>query len=99
VSGQFDLHTCPVVVAVRSSGQGDGANRRSDARHIGLWRLGSRGRGSVLLLGSGVDGALAPPTSPRAAMIYLHVSKGRSRHIADKLSIRLRDARPKGDED
>ena len=29
--------------------------------------------------------------SPRAAMIYLHVSKGRSRHIADKLNARLRD--------
>jgi integrase len=32
-------------------------------------------------------------SSPRAAMIYLHVSKGRSRHIADKLSTRLRAAR------
>lgn len=32
--------------------------------------------------------------SPRAAMIYLHASKGRSRHIADRLSIRLREARP-----
>jgi integrase len=33
-------------------------------------------------------------SSPRAAMIYLHVSKGRSRHIADKLNSRLREARP-----
>lgn len=32
--------------------------------------------------------------SPRAAMIYLHVSKGRSRHIADKLNERLKQARP-----
>jgi hypothetical protein len=37
--------------------------------------------------------------SPRAAMIYLHVSKGRSRHIADRLSIRLREARPKRGDD
>jgi integrase len=32
-------------------------------------------------------------SSPRAAMIYLHVSKGRSRHIADKLSAQLKAAR------
>jgi hypothetical protein len=32
-------------------------------------------------------------SSPRAAMIYLHVSKGRSRHIADKLGAQLRAAR------
>jgi integrase len=31
--------------------------------------------------------------SPRAAMLYLHVSKGRSTHIADRLSDRLRAAR------
>lgn len=37
--------------------------------------------------------------SPRAAMIYLHVSKGRSRHIADRLSARLREARPKTEGD
>jgi integrase len=36
-------------------------------------------------------------SSPRAAMIYLHVSKGRSRHIADKLSRRLRAARTADD--
>src|SRR5262245_65762968 len=32
-------------------------------------------------------------SSPGAAMTYLHVSKGRSRHIADKLSGQLRAAR------
>ncbi len=37
--------------------------------------------------------------SPRAAMIYLHVSKGRSRHIADRLSARLREARPKSEDE
>lgn len=37
-------------------------------------------------------------SSPRAAMIYLHVSKGRSRHIADKLSNQLRAARATDDE-
>jgi len=37
--------------------------------------------------------------SPRAAMIYLHVSKARSRHIADRLSARLREARPQVDKD
>lgn len=37
--------------------------------------------------------------SPRAAMIYLHVSKARSRHIADRLSARLREARPQVDGD
>ena len=37
--------------------------------------------------------------SPRAAMIYLHVSKARSRHIADRLSARLREARPQVDSD
>jgi integrase len=37
--------------------------------------------------------------SPRAAMIYLHVSKARSRHIADRLNARLREARPEVDGD
>ena len=32
-------------------------------------------------------------------MIYLHVSKGRSRDIADRLSARLREARPKAGDD
>jgi integrase len=32
-------------------------------------------------------------SSPRAAMIYLHISESRSRHIADKLSAQLRVAR------
>ncbi len=36
--------------------------------------------------------------STQAAMIYLHVSKGRSRHIADNLSEQIRRAREKGDE-
>jgi hypothetical protein len=38
-------------------------------------------------------------SSTRAAMIYLHVSKGRSRVIADKLNDRLRQARPKSGND
>ncbi|MFF0266065.1 tyrosine-type recombinase/integrase [Kribbella sp. NPDC004536] len=38
-------------------------------------------------------------SSPRAAMRYLHVSKGRSREIAVKLNARLRDARPKPGQD
>jgi len=38
-------------------------------------------------------------SSTRAAMIYLHVSKGRSRVIADKLNDRLRQARPKDGND
>ena len=37
--------------------------------------------------------------SPRAARIYLRVSKARSRHIADKLNARLREARPQVGED
>jgi hypothetical protein len=37
--------------------------------------------------------------SQRAAMIYPHISKGRSRHIADRLSARLREARPKTGDD
>ena len=37
-------------------------------------------------------------SSPRAAMIYLHVSKGRSRRIADKLSNQLRAARASDNE-
>jgi integrase len=49
-------------------------------------------------------------SSPRAALIYLHVSKNRARHIADKLSAQIasarhavtddhrpREARPEGD--
>jgi hypothetical protein len=36
-------------------------------------------------------------SSQRAAMIYLHVSKGRSRHLADKLSAQLRAARATDD--
>ena len=36
--------------------------------------------------------------SSRAAMIYLNVSKARSRHIADRLNARLREARPQVDE-
>lgn len=37
--------------------------------------------------------------SPRTAMIYLHASKARSRHIADSLNVRLREARPQVGED
>ena len=37
-------------------------------------------------------------SSPRAALIYLHVSKARSRHIADSLSDQIKAARAKGDQ-
>lgn len=64
-----------------------------DLRHTGNQ---VRGRRRCEFAGAdGEDGA----RSPRAAMIYLHVSKGRSRHIADTLSSRLREARPKVQDD
>ena len=47
------------------------------------------GRGRDAARADGAHGSL----QPRAAMIYLHVLKGRSRHIADKLSTQLRAAR------
>jgi integrase len=37
-------------------------------------------------------------SSSRAALIYLHVSKGRARHIADTLSAQIKAARAKGDQ-
>jgi hypothetical protein len=36
--------------------------------------------------------------SSRAALIYLHVSKGRSRHIAASLSAQIKAARAKSDQ-
>jgi integrase len=37
-------------------------------------------------------------SSSRAALIYLHVWKGRARHIADTLSAQIKAARAKGDQ-
>ena len=42
----------------RPGGRGQPAIRRQDGDS---WQSGSHGRGSVLLVGTGEDGALAPP--------------------------------------